>query len=414
MSNESPHILVIDDDADIGRAAQLMLGRNGMSVAIAADPEAAWVRLAERPADVILLDLNFARGRTSGEEGFALLDRLIAADRHAVVIVVTGHSGIKVAVQAMRGGAADFVIKPWSNARLIATVERGVALRRAKLEATAPSPSGEMPLLLGESPAIVAARVLLARIAGTDAALLIRGAGGTGKTLAATLAHAGSPLADRPMVTLDAGAADEALLAARLTEAAGATLVVDRIDQLAPALQPVLARDSAGIRLIATSRLDRSGVRAALHEDLLYRINTIELDLPLLRARGEDAVVLARHFVAVFAARYAKPLRALTIEAERAIAADAWPDNVRGLRQAAERAVLLGQGEAHDVADFALALPPDELSPRAIAADLNLARSEETLIAAALKRHGFNVSRAAAELGLTRAALYRRMARYGL
>ena len=414
MSTESPHILVIDDDADIGRAAALMLGRQGMTVAVAADPDAAWVRLAERPADVILLDLNFARGRTGGEEGFALLDRLIAADRHAVVIVVTGHSGIQVAVQAMRGGAADFVIKPWSNARLVATVERGVALRRAKREAMTAPPAGEVPLLLGESLEIVAARAMIARIAGTDAALLIRGAGGTGKTLAAMLAHVGSPMADRPLVTLDAGATDGATLAARLAEAARATLVVDRIDLLPPALQPVLARDSGGVRLIATTRLDRAGLRCGLHEDLLYRINTIELDLPPLRARGGDAVLLARHFVAVFAGRYAKPLRPLTPEVERAIAADAWPDNVRGLRQAAERAVLLGQGEAHDVADFSLALPPDNWSPRAIAADLNLARSEETLIAAALKRHGFNVSRAAAELGLTRAALYRRMARYGL
>ncbi|WP_454280183.1 sigma-54-dependent transcriptional regulator [Sphingomonas sp. Marseille-Q8236] len=414
MSTESPHILVIDDDADIGRAAQLMLDRHGMTVATALDPDAAWVRLAERPADVILLDLNFARGRTSGEEGLALLDRLIAADRHAVVIVVTGHSGIQVAVQAMRGGAADFVIKPWSNARLLATVERGVALRRAKLEAMPAPQGGEVPLLLGESAVIAAARDLIGRIGPTDAALLLRGAAGTGKTLAATLAHGGSGRADRALVTLDAGAADGAMLSARLAEAAEATLIVDQIDRLAPALQPLLARESGGIRLIATSRLDRGGLRAALHEDLLYRINTIELDLPPLTARPGDAVLLARHFLAVFAARYARPLRLLTAEAERAIAADSWPDNVRGLRQAAERAVLLGQGEVHDVADFALSLPPDDLIPRAIADDLNLSRSEEALVSAALKRHGFNVSRAAAELGLTRAALYRRMARYGL
>ncbi|HJO65719.1 MAG TPA: response regulator [Sphingomonas sanguinis] len=415
MSTESPHILVVDDDADIARAAQLLLERQGMTVAHAPDPAAAWVRLAEHPADVILLDLNFARGHTSGEEGFALLDRLVAADRHAVVIVVTGHSGIQVAVQAMRGGAADFIIKPWNNARLTATVERGLALRRAKL-ATAPSlPGGEAPLLLGDSGAIVAVRDLIARIAPTDAPLLLRGGAGTGKTLAATLAHRSSARAERPLVTLDATGIDADAIPALLAEAVGGTLLIDQVDRLPPALQGALVRgldQTRDLRLIATSRLDRAGLRERLHEDLLYRINTIECDLPPLAARDGDAVLLARHFAALFAARHGRPLRVLSVEAERSIAADAWPDNIRGLRQATERAVLLGTGERLDVADFAL--PPDPAQPRALAASLNLARSEETLVAAALQRHGFNVSRAAAELGLTRAALYRRMARYGL
>lgn len=415
MSTESSHILVVDDDADIARAAQLLLERQGMTVAHAPDPAAAWVRLAERPADVILLDLNFARGHTSGEEGFALLDRLMAADRHAVVIVVTGHSGIQVAVQAMRGGAADFIIKPWNNTRLTATVERGLTLRQAKRATAPPLPGGEAPLLLGDSGGIVAVRDLIARIAPTDAALLLRGGAGTGKTLTATLAHRGSARAERPLVTLDATAIDAEVIPALLAEAAGGTLLVDQVDRLPPALQGTLVRglnQARDLRLIATSRLDRAEMRERLHEDLLYRINTIECDLPPLTAREGDAVLLARHFAALFAARHARPLRPLSVEAERSIAADAWPDNIRGLRQATERAVLLGTGDRLDVADFAL--PPDPAQPRALAVSLNLARSEETLVAAALQRHGFNVSRAAAELGLTRAALYRRMARYGL
>jgi DNA-binding NtrC family response regulator len=415
MSTESPHILVVDDDADIARAAQLLLVRQGMTVAHAPDPAAAWVRLAERPADVILLDLNFARVHTSGEEGFALLDRLVAADRHAVVIVVTGHSGIQVAVQAMRGGAADFIIKPWSNARLTATVERGLALRQAKLAVAPPLPDGDAPLLLGDSVAMSAVRDLITRIAPTDAALLIRGPAGAGKTLAATLAHRGSARAEHPMATLDATAADANVVTAIVAEASGGTLLLDQVDRLPPALQVALVRclDTVrDVRLIATTRLDRAGLRDGLHEDLLYRINTIECDLPPLAAREDDAVSLARHFAALFAARHAKPARPLTVEAERSIAIDAWPDNVRGLRQATERAVLLGTGDRLDVADFALIADPAQ--PRALAANLNLAQSEETLVAAALQRHGFNVSRAAAELGLTRAALYRRMARYGL
>ncbi|WP_333571512.1 sigma-54-dependent transcriptional regulator [Sphingomonas sp.] len=414
MPTESPTILVIDDDPDIVRAATLLLERNGMRVLGAPDPDAAWVRLAEGPADAILLDLNFARGRTSGEEGFRMLDRLVAADRNAVVIVVTGHSGIAVAVQAMRGGASDFVIKPWSNERLLATVERAVALRRAKL-AAAPAATGEEALLLlGEAPAIDAARGMIARVGPTDAAVLLTGPAGSGKTLAAQMLHRASARAERPLVTLDAAVADLATIEARAAAAEGGTLLIEDVDRLAPALQPELVRRLSGLRLLSTSRGDRAATRAALSDDLRFRLNTVEIELPPLAGRGGDALLLARHFCALFAGRYGQPLRPLTDEAARAIAADCWPDGVHGLRQAIERAVLLGGGAAIDVATLGLALPEDTLEPRAIKADLNLGRSEAALVTAALKRHAFNVSRAAAELGLTRAALYRRMAKYGL
>ncbi|SFJ07435.1 DNA-binding transcriptional response regulator, NtrC family, contains REC, AAA-type ATPase, and a Fis-type DNA-binding domains [Sphingomonas sp. NFR04] len=414
MPTESPTILVIDDDPDIVRAATLLLERSGMRVLGAPDPDAAWVRLAEGQVDAILLDLNFARGRTSGEEGFRMLDRLVAADRNAIVVVVTGHSGIAVAVQAMRGGASDFVIKPWSNERLLATVQRALALRRAKL-AAAPAPTGEEALLLlGEAPAIEAARGLIARVGPTDAAVLLTGPAGSGKTLAAQMLHRASARAERPLVTLDAAVADLAMIEARVVAAAGATLLIEAVDQLAPTLQPELARRLGGLRVLATSRRDRAGTRAALSDDLRFRLNTVEIDLPPLAERGGDALLLARHFCALYAGRHAQPLRPLTDEAARAIAADSWPDGVHGLRQAIERAVLLGGGEAIDVPALGLSLPEDTLEPRAIKADLNLGRTEAALVSAALKRHAFNVSRAAAELGLTRAALYRRMAKYGL
>lgn len=414
VPSESPTILVIDDDADIVRAATLLLERSGMRVLGAPDPDSAWVRLAEGPVDAILLDLNFARGRTSGEEGFRMLDRLLAADRNAVVVVVTGHSGIAVAVQAMRGGASDFVIKPWSNERLLATVERAVALRQAKLAAAPVAAGEEALLLLGEAPGIEAARGLIARVCPTDAAVLVTGPPGSGKTLAAQMLHRASPRAERPLVTLDAAVADLPTIEARVSAAEGATLLIEAVDALAPALQPELARRLGGIRVLATSRRDRAGTRAALSDDLRFRLNTVEIDLPPLTGRANDAVLLARHFCALFAGRYGQPLRPLTDEAARAIAADAWPDGVHGLRQAIERAVLLGGGDAIDIDALGLSLAEEALEPRAIRADLNLGRSEATLVSAALKRHAFNVSRAAAELGLTRAALYRRMAKYGL
>jgi DNA-binding NtrC family response regulator len=410
MSTES-HILVIDDDPDIAKAARLLLERHGMRVSTAADPAAAWVLLAGEPIDVILLDLNFARGRTTGEEGFAMLDRLIAADARAVVIVVTGHSGIAVAVRAMRSGATDFVIKPWNNERLLTTVERGLALRRAKLEIAATPPVHD-GILLGESAGIARARDLIARVAPTAAAILIHGAAGTGKTLIARLIHTASPHVGLPFVSFDAEAADAAVIAERTATAAGGMLVIDHIDRLPRALNGVLLSALGGIRVIATTRLDRAGVREAIGADLLDQVGTIEVALPPLVDRAGDAVLLARHFLALFAYRHGKPLKPLAADAVQAIAADRWPDNVRGLRQATERAILLGSGETYAIGDFTLSA--DTAEPQSLAPDLSLARNEETLITAALERHAFNVSRAAAQLGLTRAALYRRMARYGL
>lgn len=404
MSTES-HILVVDDDPDIAKAARLLLERNGMRVSTAANPETAWVLLAGEPIDIILLDLNFARGRTTGEEGFAMLDRLIAADARAVVIVVTGHSGIAVAVRAMRSGATDFVIKPWNNERLLTTVERGLALRRAKLE-TAATPPVHDGILLGESAGIARARDLIARVAPTAAPILIHGGAGTGKTLIARLIHQASRQAHRPLITLDAEAADADGIAARSAEAASGMLVIDHIDRLPRALHAALVAGLADTRVVATTRLDRAGLRTAIGEDLLDRVATIDIALPALVDRADDAVLLARHFLALFAYRHAKPSAPLDAATASAIAADRWPDNVRGLRQAIERAVLLGSED--------VLLSPDTAEPTALAPDLSLARNEQTLITAALERHAFNVSRAAAQLGLTRAALYRRMARYGL
>lgn len=411
MSSESPVILIVEDDADVAKAARLLLERQGMTVSIAADPAAAWVYLAERPADVLLLDLNFARGRTSGEEGFAMLDRLIAADRHAVVIVVTGHSGIAVAVQAMRQGATDFVIKPWNNERLLATVQRGVALRRAKLDA-ATAPPIDDGLLLGESAAIAGVRDLIARVAPTEAPVLVSGASGTGKTVIARLIHRGSGRADGPLVTLHAETADSATIAERLAAALAGTLVIDHIDRLPRRLQSDLAQQVDGARVIATTRLDRAELRAAVGEDLLYRVNTIEIRVPPLAERGGDALLLAQHFRSLFQHRHGKLGGPIADAAAKAIAQSAWPDNVRELRLLMERAVLLGTDDALGLDD--IARPPAHDAERPLQPGRSLAQSERAMIDAALKRYAFNVSRAAEELGLTRAALYRRMARYGL
>ena len=406
MSTESASILIVDDDADIVKAATLLLTRHAMRVTGATNPDEAWIALAQASFDVILLDLNFARGKTSGEEGFAMLDRIIANDRDAMVVVVTGHSGIAVAVRAMKAGAADFVIKPWSNERLLATVERAVAVRRARRDIMA-EPAPALAPMLGDCAAFERVRAVIGRVAATEASVLIRGPAGSGKTLLAGHVHAlsGAPAG---LVAVDGASAADADCPV------GATVMIEDVDRVAPSDQRSLAARIAGSRVIATSRLPRAALRAVLTDDLLYRINTIEIDLPPLHQRGDDVGRLARHFLTLFAVRHGATPRHLSEEAARAIAQDVWPDNIRGLRQACERAVLLGTGERHEIADFGLSIDAEEPVPRAIAADLNLSRGERAMVAAALQRHAFNVSRAAAELGLTRAALYRRMEKHGL
>jgi DNA-binding NtrC family response regulator len=364
-----------------------------------------------------MLDLNFARGRTSGEEGFAMLARLLAADRDAVVVVVTGHSGINIAVQAMREGASDFVIKPWSNERLVATLERAVALRRARLavDERLAAPIGDDRLILGEHPAIAGLRDLIARIAPTDAAVLVSGPAGSGKSLVARAIHQASARAASPLMLLSCAAVGhEAALREAAAGARGATLSIDDVDALAPALQPALAAALDDVRVIATSRLDRAALREVIHADLLFRLNTVELAIPPLNSRPGDALLLARHFLERFAVRHNRPALPLSDAAAQAIGGYAWPDDVRELRQAMERAVLLGSGACHDVDDFALGDIARPAEPSLSRTDFNLARTEQALVEAALRRHAFNVSRAAADLGLTRTALYRRMAKYGL
>jgi DNA-binding NtrC family response regulator len=414
MSTESPAILFVDDDADIQKAARLLAERHGMTLVGATDPDAAWVQLANRAFDVVLLDLNFSRGRTSGEEGFAMLRRLLAADRDAVVIVVTGHSGINIAVEAMRAGASDFVIKPWSNDKLAAALDRAVALRRAKLAAGQGATPHEDRMIVGEDPTIERLRAMIDRIAPTDAAVLVTGPAGSGKSLMARAIHAASRRAAQPLVVLSADTIeDETALRAAVCEARGGTLVVDEVAALPGRLQPLLAQLLGDVRPIATSRLDRMSLRDALDADLLFRLNTVELAIPALARRDGDAVLLARHFLDRFAARHGRPALPLSAEAAGWIATHVWRDDVRGLRQAMERAVLLGESEVLGIADVSPG-DADAGASGPSAGDLNLERSERALIEAALKRHAFNVSRAAAELGLTRTALYRRMAKYGL
>ncbi|TAJ70840.1 MAG: sigma-54-dependent Fis family transcriptional regulator [Phenylobacterium sp.] len=406
-SNESGVILFVDDDQDVLTAARLLLGRNGFRMIPARSPTEAWSALAGEAVDAILLDLNFTRGVTSGAEGFQWLADIRGHDPDAVVVVVTGHSGINVAVAAMKAGASDFVMKPWSNARLLDTLRDAVSLRRGR-RGEAPAPLDDDLLLIGDSPAAQRVRDLVARAAPTGAAVLLRGEAGTGKSLVARLLHARSGRAG-PLVALDAQSAGEAVDAA-VVQAEGGTLFLDEVASLPPVEQRrllALLDRGVDVRLVSASR----GPVDKLRDDLRARIETVEIALPRLAERGDDAILILEHYLRLFARRYGRAPKPLDASALELLRRQPPPGEARGLRQAAERAVVLSDADVLTAAELTRLTAP---ATAPATADLNLARSERTMVEAALRRHGHNVSHAARELGLTRAALYRRMVKHGL
>lgn len=426
-AQELRRVLVVDDDADVVKAATLLLSRHGLAVSGAADPLQARSLLAAERFDLVLLDLNFTRGATAGEEGLRCLEQLLADDPRIVVVVVTAHSGISVAVRAMQAGASDFVIKPWNNTRLLATVQDALQLRRHPAPQSPGARNGEEPepLLLGESAAMQHVRSLVARTGPTEASVLILGEAGVGKSLLARRLHLASRRRAGPFVVVDVSAgpeeAERALFGelgrpGALAQAREGTLVLEDVGETPPLLQRRLAshlgaHGPEGPRVVSTSRRSRTALqgRGGLHDDLLYRLNTVEITLPPLAARGTDALRLAEHFLRVAARRHGRPMLQLSPAASTAVMASPWPGGVRALAQAMERATIFADGPLCDPADLGLeavaAAPPGPA--------LDLQATERALVAAALKRHGFNVSHAARDLGLTRPALYRRMSKHG-
>ncbi|MET3471097.1 DNA-binding NtrC family response regulator [Novosphingobium sp. 1529] len=413
-----PRVLLIDDDRDVHQAVAVLFGRAGIELVSAMQPEEAYSALELAPADAILLDLNFTRGRTHGEEGFAALARLLGDDADAAVVVITGHSGIRIAVAAMQAGAIDFVMKPWRNEELLERVRAALAHRQRRREIAAlrqhDGTPADPPRLLGASAAIERVRDLVRRVGPTTANVLILGPAGSGRTLASRAIHHASPRAAGELVMLDARAAADPrddVAAADIGRASGGTLLLRHVDRLAEVAQGrLLARLPADIRIVATADTAEPLIPA-----LRARVGTVEIAMPPLAQRGADALLLARHFARAAERRHGKPVLGFMPEAETALAVTPWSDDVRGLAQAVERAVVLGDGGLISEADLGLGHSPAEAPlTAAVASTLNLEESERVLVAAALKRHGFNVSHAAEELGLSRAALYRRMAKHGL
>jgi len=455
-----PRILIADDQADVLAALSLLLKGERFQIESASSPEGVLRAIDTHELDVVLIDLNYARDTTSGSEGLDLLSRIRAADPTLPVVVMTAWGSVDLAVEAMRRGARDFIQKPWDNARLLAVlrtqVELGEALRRGRrLEAEnmalrdSAAESNDLPQVVADSPSMKSVLNLVERIGPADANVLITGENGTGKEVITRLLHSMSSRRSKPLVSLNAGALAEGVFESELfghvrgafTDAKsdrvgrfeladGGTLFLDEIGNVPLNLQAKLLRvlETGEFERVGSSKTQKVNVRllsatnADLHaevaqgrfrQDLLFRLNTVEIRLPPLRDRLEDIPILAEHFLKLHRERYRRPIMGFTPEALDALRHHLWPGNVRELDHVVERAVLMSPGNIVTAFDLALEATPDaRLSARL--EEMSLEDAERLLIKKALARFEGNANRAAEALGLSRSALYRRLQKYGL
>ena len=454
MTNSpSATLLIADDDRDVLEALRLLLRSEGYTLETAMSPAGILAAVAGHDFAAALIDMNYTRDTTSGSEGLDLLQRLQQLDATLPVVVMTAWGSIEGAVAALRRGARDYVEKPFDNTRLLhvlhTQIELGRALRRSQRlesENAALRPIGA-PQLIAESPAMQPVLRLMERIGPSDANALITGEHGTGKEVVAAWLHAASARAWRPMVTVNLGGLADGVFESELfghakgafTDAKtdrvgrfeladGGTLFLDEIANLSLTQQSKLLRvlqtgefervgasrtRKVDVRIIAATNADvRAEVAAGrFREDLFFRLNTVEIVLPPLRARREDIPLLAMHFLQQFAQRYRRGVTGFSADGMRALLEYGWPGNVRELAHAIERATLLTEGALVRAADLAFG-PVGGAAPQLD--QMSLEDVERVLISKALERYGGNVSLAAQALGLSRSALYRRLQRYGL
>ena len=446
-------ILIADDQPDVLEALRLLLKREGYKIESAESPQQAFQSIENKDYDLAILDLNYTRDTTSGQEGLDLLAKIQGVDAMLPVIVMTAWGSVDLAVEAMRRGARDFVQKPWENERLASIVrtqlELSEAIRRGqRLEAENQLLRGDnLPTMIAEAPSMRPVLDLIARVGPSDANVLITGEPGTGKEIVARTLHGISIRANKPMVTVNAGGLSEGVFESELfghvkgafTDAKmdrvgrfeladTGTLLLDEIANVPMNLQAKLLRvlEIGEMERVGSSKTKRVDVRVIsatnanlpeevqngrFRQDLLFRLNTIEIHIPALRERREDIPSLANYFLGVHARRYRKNITGFDPNAAQAMQEHVWQGNVRELNHVVERAVLMAQGHCVKASDLALRSGPVAL-PRL--EDMSLEEVEEFLIKKALARYGGNVSHAASALGLSRSALYRRLQRFGL
>jgi len=451
--SNSAKILIADDQPDVVEALRMLLKGEGYQTEAAASPAGVLRALEAREFDVLLMDLNYTRDTTSGLEGLDLLSRIQHIDSGLPVVVMTAWGSVELAVEAMRRGARDFVQKPWENSRLLTILRTQIELSRAirkgqRLEAENRLLRGEpVPKLIADSAVMKPILDLIARVGPSDANVLITGEHGTGKELVAQALHSLSGRAARPMVTVNAGGLSEGVFESelfghvrgaftdakadrvgRFELAEGGTLFLDEIANMPLNLQAKLLRvlEVGEFERVGSSKTRRADVRilsatnADLNEevangrfrqDLLYRLNTIEVHLPPLRERGADIQLLAEHFLRLHASRYRKAVSGFDNAAREMLRTHRWPGNVRELDHVVERGVLMAEDDV--VRPRHLWLKSEHKSDTPLD-EMSLEEVECFLIRKALARYDGNVSRAADALGLSRSALYRRLQRFGL
>jgi DNA-binding NtrC family response regulator len=456
---QQPRILIADDQPDVLQALRLLLKGEGYQTTSASSPKDVAAALQEQEFDVLLLDLNYTRDTTSGKEGMDLLTRIQAVYPNLPVVVMTAWGSVDGAVEAMRRGARDYIEKPWNNQRLATTLRTQVELSRALRQSERLSDENRhlrgdgLPPFIAESRPMRDVVGMVARIAPSDANVLITGQHGTGKDVVARWIHGQSRRARKPLITVNAGGLSEGVFESELfghvkgafTDAKtdrvgyfemadGGTLFLDEIGTMPVKLQAKLLRvlqtgefqrvgssmtRTADVRVLSATNIDITAQVESgdFRADLLYRLNTVEIQLPPLRERREDIAPLACHFLERKAAHYSKRIDGFEPDAMKALLDYPWPGNVRELEHTVERAVLMASGPAIAPAD--LNLGPRVGPPVAAGGDttleaMELEEAERYLIRKALQRHDGNVTHAAESLGLSRSALYRRLQRYGL
>jgi DNA-binding NtrC family response regulator len=453
-----PRVLIADDQPAVIEALRLLLKGEGFEIKTVAAPGDVLEALGRQSFDAALIDLNYTRDTTSGQEGLDLLARIRAVDASLPVVVMTAWGSVDLAVEAIRRGARDFVQKPWENERLLTILRTQTelvgALRKGeRLEAENQMLRKEnghgRPLLIAASEAMRPVLELVEHIGPSDANVLVTGENGTGKEVIARTLHALSPRASKPLVAVNAGALSEGVFESELfghvrgafTDAKsdrvgrfeladGGTIFLDEIANVPPNLQPKLLRvlETGEFERVGSSQTRRTDVRVLsatnadlqeevaagrFRQDLLFRLNAVEIRLPPLRERCEDIPKLCEHFLRVYAHRYRKNLVGFEPAALEALCANPWPGNVRELDHVVQRAVLMARGDEVRVVDLGLQ-PVREMGGERRLEEMSLEEVERLLIQKALKRFGGNVSQAAEVLGLSRSALYRRMQKYEL
>ncbi len=458
MVTKKGKILIIDDDDDVLFSARLLLKQYYSRVRIEKNPEQIQAILKNDSYDVILLDMNFSGNATSGNEGFNWLKKIFEIDPSAVVILITAFGNIEMAVKSIKDGATDFVLKPWQNEKLLATVSSAMKLSlsrqeidnlRSQQKQLRDDIDQQFHDIIGTSGEIRKVFSAIQKVAGTDANVLILGENGTGKELVARAIHRQSIRKNQIFLSVDMGAISESLFeselfgymkgsftdakenrAGRFEVASGGTLFLDEIGNLTFNLQikllTVLQNRQVtrlgsslprpiDIRLICATNLPAEELisEKRFRQDLLYRINTVEIKLPSLRKRTEDIPLLVDHFLQMYCKKYNKPLKKVSLQALDKLQKYHWPGNVRELQHAIERVVIMSESETVRPEDFYFSVQ-DKKDENLTFDTYHLEDAEKLLIIKAVSKHGGNLTKAAKELGLSRASLYRRLEKYGL